>query len=96
MKEIKLSSIVFMLVTLLLVASFVLFFFNPGFVVKMIGIYSLYYVVPIALFLLLIDFSLNKQLEKKDLLRGVISVVILLLISLILRYWVSTSFHIFP
>jgi hypothetical protein len=96
MKKIRLSSIIFTLIASLLVVSLVLFFFNPGFVVQLIGIYSLYYVIPISLLLLLIDFMFNHQLEKKKLFYALIFIAILLILSLGLRYWVSNSFSIFP
>ena len=96
MKKINLSNIVFVLIVSLLIISFVLFFFNPGFVVQLIGIYSLYYIIPISLFLSVVDFSLNKQLNKKHLFRAIISIIILLVLSLAIRYFISSSFHIFP
>ncbi|HBA46185.1 hypothetical protein A2W67_00455 [Candidatus Nomurabacteria bacterium RIFCSPLOWO2_02_40_28] len=96
MNKLKLSRVVFVLVTALLVLSFLIFFFNPGFIVQLIGVYSLYYVIPASVFLLLVDWLFNSQYEKKYLLRAVVSVVVLLILSLTLRYLISNSFHLFP
>ncbi|MDO8659270.1 MAG: hypothetical protein Q7K54_01585 [Candidatus Parcubacteria bacterium] len=96
MIKFKLSYIVFLFIVGLLVISAILFLFNPGFVVQLIGIFSLYYVIPIALLLLLIDFVFNSQHDKKYLFYAVVSIIVLLGSSFVLRYLVSNSFHIFP
>ncbi len=96
MKKIGLSHIVSVFIVVLVLISSVLFFLNPGFVVKLIGVYSLYYIIPLSFFLLAIDFIFNHKLEKKYLIYGLILTIILLTISLSLRYWVASSFHIFP
>lgn len=96
MIKLKLSRIVFWLVLVLLILGFLFLFFNPGFSIQLIGIYSLYYFAPILSLLLVIDFVFNPQYEKKYLFRAILSVIFLVLISLVLRYLVSSSFHIFP
>ena len=96
MNKLKLSRIAFYLVVMLLILGFVSFFFNPGFTIQLIGVYSLYYFIPILLLLVIIDSIFNSQYEKKYLVRAIISIIFLVLVSLVLRYWLSSSFHIFP
>ena len=96
MNKLKLSRTVFWLVVLLIILGFLSLFFNPGFTIQLIGVYSLYYFTPILSLLLIIDFIFNSQLEKKYLFRAIFIIIFLVIISLVLRYLVSSSFHIFP
>ena len=95
MNKLKLSRAVFLIVISLLVISFIIFFFNPGLILKFMGVYSLYYIIPILVFLLIVDYSFNSKYEKKYLLYGIISLVILLTLSFVLRYWINVSFNLF-
>ncbi len=96
MKKFKLSYFVFVLIVGLLLGSTLLFLFNPGFVIQLIGIFSLYYIIPIALLLLLVDFVFNSQYNKRYLVYAILSIFTLFIVSLVLRYLINTSFHIFP
>ncbi len=96
MNKYKLSYFVFVLIVGILIGSILLFLFNPGFVIQLIGVFSLYYVIPIALLLLVVDFVFNSQHNKRYLVYAVLSVIVLLIFSLFLRYLVNTSFNIFP
>ena len=65
MNKYKLSYFVFVLIVGILIGSILLFLFNPGFVIQLIGVFSLYYVIPIALLLLVVDFVFNEVVRSK-------------------------------
>ncbi|MFA6353811.1 MAG: hypothetical protein WCW93_02680 [Candidatus Paceibacterota bacterium] len=89
----NLSSWVFRVILLFLVASFVLFFLNPGFIVQLYVLYYIYF-IPFFVALILIDYFFNKNINKKYFYLSIIIIFIFISLKFVLEYWFNNSFNI--